>query len=153
MVGDGAHLALDDFQEHGVDVGAVVSSSLATHLLWNFVDASTVRVDGSRALLGSILVARGDLELATNTNGRVYATGSITKTGSAGQQHAYAWLGTAAFACQADRASADQGGQPTAAATAAATQRNIASGLLILVAIIVLIVWAVMWRRRGRAES
>jgi choice-of-anchor A domain-containing protein len=151
VIGDGARLALDDIQEKGADVGAVVSSSLATHLLWNFVDAPTVRVGGSRALLGSILVARGDLELATSTNGRVYATGSITKTG--GQQHAYAWLGTAAFACQADRASVDQGGTPTAASTAAATQRNIAGGLLILVAIIVLIAWAVMWRRRARADS
>jgi choice-of-anchor A domain-containing protein len=153
VIGDGARLALDEIKEKGVDVGAVVSSSLATHLLWNFVDSSTVRVGGSRALLGSILVARGDLELATGTNGRVYATGSITKSGSAGQQHSYAWLGTAAFACQADRASADQGGTPTAVATAAATQRNIASGALILVAIVVLIVWAVLWRRRGRAES
>ncbi len=84
----------DDFSSQ--DYGNVAST-----LLWNFVDATSLTMEGGSQFLGSIVAPQADATLFESTNGRVYVGGDLTVSGTGSEQHNFPWIGPAPFGCGA----------------------------------------------------
>lgn len=72
---------------------------VAARTLWNFVDATSVHLDGTSQVLGSILVpnanpdpAQPTLRVTASTNGRLLTNGSLVMDGVGNEHHNYPWL-------------------------------------------------------------
>jgi choice-of-anchor A domain-containing protein len=79
-------------------------AALATHLLWNAPNATTVDVSGQAQLPGSLLVPTAPSTTTLSgqgTNGRILVAGDLVHTG-AGEMHAYPFLADQQLACAGD---------------------------------------------------
>jgi choice-of-anchor A domain-containing protein len=90
------------FSEDGVradDLSSPLFGMVAQRTMWNFTESTSVHIDGSSQVLGSILVpganpdtAQPTVRITASTNGRVYTNGSIVMDGVGNEHHNYPWL-------------------------------------------------------------
>ncbi|GAB3800374.1 hypothetical protein GCM10028798_14780 [Humibacter antri] len=70
-------------------------AEVASHLAWNFVDATQLTIGGSSQVLGSVFAPHADATISASTNGRVYVGGNITMNGTGNELHNYPFCGPA----------------------------------------------------------
>ncbi len=65
----------------------------AAALMWNFVDTTSLSIDGGGQFMGTVLMPTpgADLTTTASTNGRLYVGGTITTQGQGNEHHNYPW--------------------------------------------------------------
>jgi choice-of-anchor A domain-containing protein len=153
VLGEAASLQVEEFDDSGVRIDQIPSAALASlsaRILWNFPDARTVTIAGPAVVLGSILVPNGDVVVTTATNGRIYVGGDLTISSPTAAHRNYAWIGSPALACQAQRASL-RNGTERVIPPIVFLLRLIGAGVLIALVVGVVIVLLVHRDRRMRS--
>jgi choice-of-anchor A domain-containing protein len=76
----------------------------APRIVWNFPEATSLKVAGGSQTVGSILVPQEKSKVvqSTNTNGRLWVGGDLTFGGNGGsglEHHNYPWIGSTDMGC------------------------------------------------------
>ncbi|PFG43109.1 LPXTG-motif cell wall-anchored protein/choice-of-anchor A domain-containing protein [Isoptericola jiangsuensis] len=84
-----------------VDDGAALGA-WAPRILWNFTDATSLRLAGGSQLVGSILAPQADVVQNTHTNGRLWVGGDLDLglSGNGLEHHNFPWNGLVETTCE-----------------------------------------------------